>query len=110
MMAFDEGLAQRIRESLDEVPGLTEKKMFGGISFLLEGNMACGVIDADLIVRVGPDGYEAGLSQPHTRPFDFTGRTMKGWVVVNPEGVEADDDLKRWVYKGVDFARTLPPR
>lgn len=107
-MAYDEGLAQRIRETLEELPGLDEKKMFGGLSFLVFGNMACGVIGDDLIVRVGPHGYEEAMEEEHTREFDFTGRAMSGWVVVAPEGFSEDDDLERWVLRGVSFASTLP--
>lgn len=109
-MAFDEGLAQRIREQLEGLPGIEEKKMFGGISFLLNGNMAAGVIGEELIVRTGPDHYEAALQQPHARPFDFSGRVMKGWVTVAPPGFESDMDLKIWVKQGIDFAHTLDPK
>ncbi|MGD9049397.1 MAG: TfoX/Sxy family protein [Anaerolineae bacterium] len=109
-MAYDEGLAQRIRDSLQEAPGLVEKKMFGGIGYMLQGNMACGVNQDTLIVRVGPDRYEEALSRPHTRVFDMTGRPMKGWVVVAPEGIEEDDDLDQWIQQGVDFALSLPAK
>ena len=109
-MAYDEGLAQRVGESLAGHPALVEKKMFGGVGYLLRGNMACGVNGEDLIVRVGPEGYEAALAQPHTRPFDMTGRPMKGWVMVGPEGYEADADLEAWVQQGVEFALSLPPK
>jgi TfoX/Sxy family transcriptional regulator of competence genes len=109
-MAYDEGLAQRIRDSLQETPGLVEKKMFGGIGYMLQGNMACGVNQDTLIVRVGPDLYEEALSRPHTRVFDMTGRPMKGWVVVAPEGIEEDDDLDQWIQQGVDFALSLPAK
>jgi TfoX/Sxy family transcriptional regulator of competence genes len=109
-MVFDQGLTQRIRETIGERPDLVEKKMFGGIGFMLRGNMACGVNKDDLIVRVGPQGYEASLAQPHTRPFDFTGRPMKGWIMVGRDGYEADEDLEKWVQKGVDFALSLPTK
>jgi TfoX/Sxy family transcriptional regulator of competence genes len=109
-MAYDEGLAQRIREAMEEYPGLVEKKMFGGVGFMLQGNMACGVNKEDLIVRVGPDHHEEAHAQPHTRPFDMTGRAMKGWVVVVANGYESDSDLKGWVQKGVDFALSLPAK
>jgi TfoX/Sxy family transcriptional regulator of competence genes len=109
-MAYDEGLAQRIREMLIEVPGLTEKRMFGGVGFMVQGNMACGVNKDNLIVRVGADQYRQALSRPYTRPFDMTGRPMKGWVMVGPSGYESDDDLKAWVQQGVDFALTLPAK
>lgn len=109
-MAYDEGLAQRLRETLGERPGIDEKKMFGGISFLLQGNMACGVIEDDLIVRVGPEAYEEALQEAHARPFDFTGRAMKGWIMVGPEGYEEDSDLASWVERGLGFAGSLPPK
>jgi len=109
-MAYDEGLAQRIREVLAERPGLVEKKMFGGIGFMLQGNMACGVLKDELIVRVGPERYEEAVTRPHTRPFDFTGRPMRGWVTVASEGYESDEALQGWVQQGVDFALSLPPK
>jgi len=109
-MAFDEGLAERIRSILDERQGLEEKKMFGGIGFLLRGNMACGVNKDELIVRVGTEKYEDMLSRSHVKVFDMTGRPMKGWVVVNPPGFEDDSDLAFWVGEGVEFALSLPPK
>ncbi len=109
-MAYDEGLAQRVRSLLEGQPGYVEKKMFGGVGYMLRGNMACGVNKDDLIVRVGPDRYEEALTQPVARVFDMTGRPMKGWVVVEPQGVEEDEDLEGWVQQGVDFALTLPPK
>jgi hypothetical protein len=109
-MAYDRGLAQRVRELLEEEPGFDEKKMFGGICFLVHGNMAAGIIAEDLIVRVGPDRYEESLARPHARPFDLTGRPMKGWVQVAPGGFESDRDLAGWVRKGLALARSLPPK
>ncbi|THB80114.1 MAG: TfoX family protein [Desulfobacteraceae bacterium] len=109
-MAFDEGVAQRLRETLDFMESYVEKKMFGGLCFLIHGNMACGLINDEVIVRVGPENYEQYLQEEHTRVFDFTGRVMKGWVVVIPEGHESDQDLSRWVRAGVDYALTLPPK
>ena len=109
-MAFDEGLAQRIREEIGELPGMVEKKMFGGVGFILQGNMACGVTKDSLIIRLGLDDYENALSKAHTRVFDMTGRAMRGWVLVDPPGVEDDDDLSAWLQAGVDFAAGLPPK
>jgi hypothetical protein len=109
-MAYDEGLAQRIRETLGDRPGLEEKKMFGGVGFMLHGNMACGVNKEDLIVRVGPEKYEDTVIRPHARPFDFTGRPMKGWVMIGPEGYASEEDLEGWVAEGVEFALSLPPK
>ena len=109
-MAYDEGLAQRIREVLAGQPGLVEKKMFGGVGFMLQGNMACGVNQENLIVRVGPTRYEEALGRPHARVFDMTGRPMKGWVSVGPGGYKTDRDLQDWVQQGVVFALSLPPK
>ena len=109
-MAYDEGLAERVRDAIGDRPGLVEKKMFGGVGFMLLGNMACGVNKDDLIVRVGPEQYEEVVIRPHARPFDFTGRPMKGWVMVAPSGYEDDKDLEGWVDDGVSFALSLPPK
>ncbi len=109
-MAYDEGLVQRVREFMDKQPMLDEKKMFGGIGFMVEGNIACGVLNDELIVRVGPDRYEESLEKKHTKVFDFTGRPMTGWIMVKPAGYETDAALKEWVKMGVGFALTLPPK
>jgi len=109
-MAYDQGLSQRIREIMQDHPDLHEKEMFGGICFLLKGNMACGVIGDELMVRVGKDAHEQAHAQPHTRPFDFTGRPMRGWVVVTAEGVSEDEDLLSWVQQGSEYALSLPPK
>ncbi len=109
-MAYDEGLAQRIRELLTDRPELVEKKMFGGIGFMLQGNMACGINKEDLIIRVGPEAYDKAVIHPHTRPFDITGRPMKGWIMVKPEGYATDDALKAWVDQGIEFAQSLPAK
>lgn len=109
-MAYDEELAQRIREVLAGQPGLVEKKMFGGVGFMLQGNMACGVNQENLIVRVGPGRYQEALDRPHARVFDMTGRPMKGWVSVDPGGYKAKSDLQDWVQQGVAFALSLPPK
>lgn len=109
-MAYDEGLAQRIREKLDQQSELVEKRMFGGIGFMLQGNLACGVIRDSLIVRVGPDQYERALTRTNTGPFDFTGKPMKGWIMVTPDGYESDGDLESWVQQGARFALSLPPK
>lgn len=109
-MAYDEGLAQRVQESLGELTELVEKKMFGGVGYMVRGNMACGVHGDALIVRVGPDRYEEALASPHVRHFDITGRPMKGWVMVAPDGTESDADLEDWLRQGVEFALSLPAK
>ncbi|MBM3216980.1 TfoX/Sxy family protein, partial [Candidatus Poribacteria bacterium] len=85
-MPYDENLAERIRRVVAGRHGVTEKRMFGGLAFLLDGKMFCGIANSDLMVRVGPERYEAALSLPHVRPMDFTGRPMTGYVYVGPEG------------------------
>ncbi len=109
-MAHDEGLAQRVREILSESLGYEEKKMFGGIGFLLQGNMACGVIREDLIVRVGAENYSEALLQPDVELFDMTGRAMTGWIVVKEPGYRKDSNLNDWVDQGVSYSLTLPPK
>jgi TfoX/Sxy family transcriptional regulator of competence genes len=107
-MPYDERLASRIRAGLGQVPDVVEKKMFGGVGFLVNGNMACGVHKNNLIVRVGASKYEAALISPHTHVFDMTGRPMTGWVMVLPEGCATEDQLNTWVEQGLAFARSLP--
>ena len=109
-MAFDEGLAQRIRELLKDRLGYKEKKMFGGIGFLFFGNMACGVIRDDLIVRVGKENYTEALLKPDVELFDMTGRAMTGWVVVKKPGYQEDAKLKEWVEQGVEYSLSLPSK
>ena len=109
-MAYDERLAERIRRALAVREGLSEKKMFGGIAFMLNGNMCAGVVSDQLMVRVGPERHEEALARPHARPMDFTGRPMKGMVYVGPEGYRSDADLAAWVSQGAQFAATLPPK
>jgi TfoX/Sxy family transcriptional regulator of competence genes len=109
-MAFDEGLAQRIREQLGGTGGVAERRMFGGVSFMVDGNLCCGVIGDELIARVGPDATEAALRRPGSRLFDFTGRPMKGWVAVDSGALEADEALATWVQDALRFARSLPPK
>ena len=109
-MAFDESLAQRIRDALARKQGVEEKKMFGGVGFLLNGNMLVGVWKNSLIVRIGPEVYEDVLLEPHVTEFDITGRPMKGWVLVEPEGVEEDHQLTGWVERGWKFVTTMPSK
>ena len=109
-MAYDEGLAERVRNLLADRTGVAEKRMFGGLSFMLQGNMCCGVLQEDLLVRVGPDRHEEALARPHARPMEFTGRSMKGMVFVGPDGLESDEGLSEWVARGVEFALSLPAK
>jgi TfoX/Sxy family transcriptional regulator of competence genes len=106
-MAYDEGLAERIRSTLEAEREITEKKMFGGVAFLLRGKMFVGIVKDDLMVRVGPVEYENALENQFARPMDFTGKPMAGYVFVAPEGTEDDDALERWVRLGLNFASTL---
>jgi TfoX/Sxy family transcriptional regulator of competence genes len=107
-MAYDENLAQRVRQALSGQDGVIEKKMFGGLAFMLHGNMSVGVEKDRLMVRVGPDRYDEALARPHARPMDFTGRPMKGFVYVPPAGIQSDAALQEWVQLGAEFALTLP--
>lgn len=109
-MAYDEGLAQRVREQLGARPGVAEKKMFGGLAFLLRGNMCVGVIGDDLIVRLDHGDYDAALARPGARVFDFTGKPMKGWLVVGAEAIEDDEGLGEWVGVATRFAGSLPAK
>jgi TfoX/Sxy family transcriptional regulator of competence genes len=109
-MAFDESLAARIREAVAGKKGVEEKKMFGGIGFLLNGNMLVGVWKDSLIVRLGPAKGDEALKEPHVSEFNITGRSMKGWVLVAPQGVKDDDQLKGWVQRAVEFVGKLPDK
>lgn len=109
-MAYDEDLASRIELALEGKPNILAKKMFGGVGYLLNGNMACGVHKGFLIVRVGPETYEEAISAPHTRIFDMSGRPMKGWIMVEPDGFKSQELLLSWVNRGLSFAATLPPK
>jgi TfoX/Sxy family transcriptional regulator of competence genes len=109
-MAYDEELSERIRAHLEGEPGLSEKRMFGGIAFLINGNMACGVNKTDLIVRIDPGTHADVLAEPGAREFDLSARPMKGWVSVDAAGYGSDADFGRWVERGVGFARGLPPK
>jgi hypothetical protein len=109
-MAFDEGLAERIRDLVADQPGLSERKMFGGLCFMLVGYMCFGIVGSELMVRVGPDAYEETLGLPHAREMDFTGRSMKGMVYVEEAGLSEDEDLGEWLDRGTSYAGSLPPK
>jgi TfoX/Sxy family transcriptional regulator of competence genes len=108
-MAYDEKLADRIRDVLAGEEGVTERKMFGGIAYMVNGNMACGIVRDDLMLRLGAEAAEKALDRPHVRQMDFTGRPMTGMVYVGPAGVRGVA-LRNWVAKAVTFARSLPPK
>jgi TfoX N-terminal domain len=109
-VAFDPGLAQRVREVLGERPGLTERKMFGGLAFLLNGKMFVGIVGSALMARVGPERHLDALAQPNVREMDFTGRPMKGYVYVDPPGLAEDRDLAAWVLWCASHVFALPDK
>jgi hypothetical protein len=110
-MAYDEGLAERMRKMLGDQPGLTEKQMFGGLAFMIGGNMACGVSGkGGMIVRLAAGDTEDALQHAGVRIFDMTGRPMKGWLIVEEQVIAEDEDLRHWVDVGVAYASSLPPK
>lgn len=109
-MPMNESIAAKVRAEVNNYPGVIEKKMFGGIGFILNGNMACGVNGSDLIVRVGSLQSQAALARPHTKVFDMTGRPMAGWVKIAPDGFASEQDLKDWIKQGMEYALSLPPK
>ena len=106
-MAYDEKIADRIRKVVGPRLDVSERKMFGGVAFLLDGKMFCGIASDDLMVRVGPENYEAALAEPHVRPMDFTGRPMNGYVFVSMSGVRSEKALKKWVDLAMGFVATV---
>ncbi len=110
-MAYDEDLANRIREIVLSEPGVVEKKMFGGLAFLIDGNMSVSVSgQGGLLLRVDPEETDALLAKPHAHPFEMRGRVMQGWLRVEAEGVKTKRQLERWVARGVAYARSLPKK
>jgi hypothetical protein len=110
-MAYDEDLANRLRETVQNEPALTEKKMFGGLAFLINGNMAVGASSqGGLLLRCDPAATESLVSEPDVRRFEMRGREMDGWLRVDATAVESDRELRRWVAIGVDYARSLAPK
>jgi TfoX/Sxy family transcriptional regulator of competence genes len=109
-MAYDEALAARVRDHLTGHPGITERKMFGGVAFMKSGNMAVGVSKEELMVRVDPQDHEGLLGEPGVHEFDLSGRPMKGWILVAPSATSLDLDLERWIDRGLGFAGSLPPK
>ena len=110
-MAYDEELADRLRDICQGVPGLSEKRMFGGLAFLVQGNMAVAAASrGGLLLRVPPERTEELLAEPHGEEFEMRGRSMSGWMRVSPEGVVDDDELQRWASIGLEFAASLPAK
>lgn len=109
-MVFSESLANRIRHVLSRRKGVEEKKMFGGLCFLLNGNMLVGVWKVFLIARLGPEQGEEALLEPYVRKMDITGKPMKSWIMVEPEGIDEDEQLKEWIHQSVKFVSTLPAK
>ena len=109
-MAYDEHLAERIRDVIGEDAGIDEKKMFGGLAVLLDGNMAVGVSGEELMVRVGIDDFDEALTNEGVRPFDMSGKRMNGWILVGGEGIAEDSELAHWVSVGMEYSGTLPPK
>ena len=107
-MSFDPGLAERVREVLGARPGISERRMFGGLAFMLQGHMFVGLMESTLMARVGPERHADALAQPHTREMDFTGKPMKGYIYVDPQGLGDDKNLQAWVEWCAGFAATLP--
>lgn len=108
-MAYNLKLAERIRSQLNDTQ-FVEKKMFGGVGYLLNGNLACGVNGDDLIVRVDPEKHSVLLKKPHAKPFALTGRPMKGWLLVEADGCKTEKQLSTWIKEGIEFASTLPAK
>ena len=109
-MAYDEGVAERLREVFEDRSDIVEKKMFGGIAFMHSGNICCGIVDDMLMARVGPDAYEEALKRPHAREMDFTGKTLKGFVYVEPAGFAEDEQIQYWINLCEAFTGSLPPK
>jgi hypothetical protein len=107
-MSYEEAAAKRVRAVLAAVPNVAERRMFGGLAFMVGGHMACGVVGDELMVRVGPDAYESALADRHAREMDFTGTPLKGFVFVAPPGFATEEALRAWIDRAVEFVRTLP--
>ncbi len=109
-MPFDEAVAERVRVFLRGDHSLKEERMLGGLAFMVNGHMCCGIVGDDFVVRTGPEEYRAALSQPHAQPMDFTGRPMRGFVYVGPDGYSSNRDLKAWIKQGLHFVLSLPSK
>ena len=109
-MPYSKSLAARIRQSIARRRGIVEKKMFGGVGFLLDGNMLVGIWHDSLIARLGPEQGPKALKKPHVKEFDITGRAMRGWVMVEPDGIDRDSQLRDWIDRAANFVGTLPAK
>ncbi|HMU60724.1 MAG TPA: TfoX/Sxy family protein [Gemmatimonadales bacterium] len=109
-MAYDDALGARVRGALTGTPGLSERQMFGGLGFLINGHMCAGIVGSTLMVRIGPEGYAEALTQPHVRPMDFTGRPMTGMIFVDPPALATEAGLAAWITRGSRYAASLPPK
>ena len=109
-MPYSEELAQRMRDELAARDGVSERKMFGGIAWMVNGNMAVGTLGEDMMVRLAPEDAEAALLEPHVGPMEFTGRKMRGFVTVDAAGLAEDGELASWIEAGAAFASSLPPK
>ncbi len=109
-MAYDETIAERVRSALQKHRGVVERRMFGGLAFMLRGHMCCGVLGGELMVRVGPEAHEAALSRPHVRKMDFTGKPLRGFVYVAPAGLASAADLEAWIARATQFVSSLPAK
>lgn len=109
-MAFSESLAARVRHALARTRGIVEKRMFGGLVFLLDGNLLVGVWHDSLIARLGREAADAALQQPHVGVFDVTGRPMRNWVLIDPDGLDGDCQFNDWLDRAMAFVQTLPPK
>lgn len=109
-MAYDEALADRVRALVAGRPGFREQKMFGGLAFMLNGNMACGIMGSELIVRVGKENFDATITLPHARVFDMTGRPMRSFIHVAADGLATDEGLTEWADRGIAYVDSMPPK
>jgi hypothetical protein len=109
-MVYDEGLVERLREIFEDRRDVKEKKMFGGIAFMVRGHMCVGIVGETLMARIGPDEYDKALKKKHVREMDVTGRPMKGFIYIDPAGFESDKDLQYWVTLSETYAKSLPPK
>ena len=109
-MAYNQDVAERVRKVIARRKGVYERKMFGGLAFLMNGNMCCGVIDNNVVLRLGKDRAEKALRERHTREMDFTGTPLASMVYLRPAGYKTEEELRAWVKRAVDFTRTLPAK